>query len=344
MIQNKHRQCCFARHPNSWHRITFLTRRIILLTILIDCGGSWIFFSSQRFRQQQRSKYFLSQHPTHSDSANSNDKSQEEITLPARAESQSFDGKISENNREQSLVDVAARITKDAFHLLGIKSLGVDYGLVRTGLAVTVGFEPKPLAILSALNNTQVCEKIVDYARLEQVQRIIVGLPLHKNGTVAEQTNLTITFGLELMQYALRSLGPNVPVYFFDERYTSKEAAARARTRNPRSLSSSPADLYGMLDADAACIILENYYQDNGLGAHEYQLPKDQYQDCLKEFQQRDLQQQMHLQNLQKERERRLQNRRMAIASALETNQKAETLGKEENKLIAKRKKKKKKR
>jgi putative Holliday junction resolvase len=247
------------------------------------------------------------------------------------------------NRKEVSLIDVAASITKGAFQLLGIKSLGVDYGLVRTGLAVTVGFEPKPLAILSALNNTQVCEKVVGYARLEQVQRIIVGLPLHKNGTFAEQTNLTLTFGFELMEHTLRSLGPDVLVYFFDERYTSKEAAARARTRNPRSSPSSSADLYGTLDADAACIILENYYQDNGMGAHNYKLPIEEYCECLKDYQEQMLQRQIQLLNIQNERELRLKTRKEAIAVASEINRIAQALHIGKNKCNRKRKKKRKK-
>lgn len=168
-----------------------------------------------------------------------------------------------------SLIDAASAVTQGSCRLLGVKSIGVDYGLVRTGLASTVGYNPSPIGILTDLNNTQVSQQVIRYARAEQASRIIVGLPLHKNGTVAEQTNITIVFGEELARNVLEQLGPNVPVLWWDERYTSKEAAARAHSKNPHT------SLYGTLDADAACIILENYYEDNGEDAQEVELPPD---------------------------------------------------------------------
>jgi putative transcription antitermination factor YqgF len=177
-----------------------------------------------------------------------------------------------------SLIDAASAVTQGSCQLLGVKSIGVDYGLVRTGVAATVGYNPSPIAILSDLNNTQVSQQVIRYARAEQASRIIVGLPLHKNGTVAEQTNITIVFGEELARNVLEQLGPNTPVLWWDERYTSKEAAARAKSRNPHS------SLYGTLDADAACIILESYYNDNGQDAEEVELPPDVREECIQRW------------------------------------------------------------
>jgi putative Holliday junction resolvase len=162
--------------------------------------------------------------------------------------------------------------------LLGVKSVGVDYGLVRTGLASTIGYSPKALAILQDLNTTQVCHEIVRHCRAEQASQIVVGLPLHKNGTEAEQTNLTRIFATELATIALQKLGPSVPVYMWDERYTSKEAAARAHSQNPDRY------LYGTLDAEAACIILENFYHDNGKDAQRVSLVAEVEEECLKNW------------------------------------------------------------
>jgi RNase H-fold protein (predicted Holliday junction resolvase) len=131
------------------------------------------------------------------------------------------------------MLHAAAAVTQESCQLLSIKSVGVDYGLVRTGVAVTVGYDPKPLAILTDLNATRVSQQVVRYCRSEQASRVIVGLPLHKNGTVAEQTNLTLNFSQELAKHVLRELGPGVPVLLWDERYTSKEAAARAHSQDP---------------------------------------------------------------------------------------------------------------
>jgi len=233
-----------------------------------------------------------------------------------------------------SLLDVAASVTQESCLLLGVKSLGVDYGLVRTGLAVTVGYEPKALAIIDTstlvVNNNSnttttttmqqqfVCEQIIRYASTENVQRIIVGLPLHKNGTVAEQTNLTLAFGRNLQRHVVSQFGRTVPMVFFDERYTSKAAAARAQ-HNPAISSHTTADaaasLYGTLDADAACILLESYYSENGVGAHEYKLlTDDEFAECLAVYKERQFVLQRNRQAVLEEREPKLRRRKESIA------------------------------
>lgn len=101
-------------------------------------------------------------------------------------------------------------------------------------------------------------------ARRENADRIVVGLPLHKNGTEAAQTTLARKFACDhLATVALRSLGPEVSVYMCDERYTSKEAAARIRTQSFNGGKSNNNDLYGLLDTESAKIILEQYYDDH---------------------------------------------------------------------------------
>ena len=47
----------------------------------------------------------------------------------------------SQEHQQSALIDAAASLTQESCRMLGTKSLGVDYGLARTGIAVTVGFE-----------------------------------------------------------------------------------------------------------------------------------------------------------------------------------------------------------
>lgn len=148
-----------------------------------------------------------------------------------------------------------------------LRSLGVDYGLSRTGIAITTGgYRPRPLAILSGLNATQLSAAIVDYAIAEQASNVVLGLPLHKNGTDSEQSDITRAFAQELLREVRIRCGKFVDLVMWDERYTSKEAASRitaeAMARNQRIPSAS--DLETELDADAACIILEDYYKERG--------------------------------------------------------------------------------
>ncbi len=214
---------------------------------------------------------------------------------------------LESSSYSEQVIQAAASITRDSCLLLGVKSVGVDYGLVRTGVAATVGFNPKPLDILSDLNNTQVCQRVIEISRAEQAKQVIVGLPLHKNGTEAEQTNLTRIFAAELANQVLYELGPDCPVYLWDERYTSKEAAARAHSKNPHQ------SLYGTLDADAACIILENFYNDNGEGAERVEVSKEALNKYQELWGQRVQQEEAMAQAARQERDSRLQWRKEAM-------------------------------
>jgi RNase H-fold protein (predicted Holliday junction resolvase) len=214
-----------------------------------------------------------------------NDNILDTISSQSVASAMSMSSTSQQQQSSSLLIDVAAQITQSNCQLLGIKSIGIDYGLVRTGLAVTVGYEPKPLAILyntntNTSNVTSLCQQIIQYIKSEQnVQQIIIGLPLHKNGTTSSQSTLTIQFGYQLIQHIICNFGLTKTILFFDERYTSKEAAARAHSTNPYQ------PLYGTLDADAACIILENYYNDNGCGEHVLHLTNTTLLDeCLQYY------------------------------------------------------------
>mmetsp|Transcript_41326 Transcript_41326/g.74497 ORF Transcript_41326/g.74497 Transcript_41326/m.74497 type:complete len:308 (-) Transcript_41326:138-1061(-) len=151
-----------------------------------------------------------------------------------------------------------------------LRSLGVDYGLTRTGVAITSGgYRPRPLTIIKELNATQLATDIVNYFISEQATNIVLGLPLHKNGTASQQSRITRMFGELLLTEVRSRCGSQVEVMLWDERYTSKEAAARiaaeAMARNQPIPSAS--DLNEELDADAACIILEDYYKELGVDA-----------------------------------------------------------------------------
>ena len=166
-----------------------------------------------------------------------------------------------------------------------LRSIGVDYGLVRTGVAVTSGgYSPCPLAILSGyINGTDLSTRIVDIVASERATNVVLGLPLNKNGTASEQSELTRSFGIHLAMEMRKRCGHTIKVVLWDERYTSKEArsriAAEAMARYRRIPGKN--ELSGELDADCACIILENYYADEGwLYAEEIRLDEISIQEC----------------------------------------------------------------
>jgi Holliday junction resolvase len=139
---------------------------------------------------------------------------------------------------------------------------------------------------------------------------------------VAEQTEITLEFCQALAAMVLSELGPDVPVFVWDERYTSKEAAARAHSRDPGRL------LYGKLDAEAACIILEHFYVDNGVGAFPIVVTDDEVRrQCLESYEIRRRSEEMRKVGMMKERERKLQRRKDSIARARELEEQQRTVG-----------------
>ena len=171
-------------------------------------------------------------------------------------------------NNENNNTSLPTAAASPAFSTL--RSIGVDYGVTRTGIAITTGgYHPQPLAILSGyLNSTQLSSTIVNYIVSEQATNIVLGLPLHKDGSDSEQSLITREFGQCLLQEVRKRCGTDISITLWDERYTSKAAETRIKAeaiaRNQRIPSAS--DLETALDADAACIILEDYYKELGEG------------------------------------------------------------------------------
>ena len=96
--------------------------------------------------------------------------------------------------------------------------LAIDYGLKRTGLAVT-----DPLKIIANALTTVETKDIFNFLKTyfgkEQVETIVVGLPKNLQG---EDTDITSAVRKFIIQ--LQKLFPEKEVKVFDERFTSKMA------------------------------------------------------------------------------------------------------------------------
>jgi len=138
------------------------------------------------------------------------------------------------------------------------KMIGVDYGLRRIGVGVGAGWASRPLSILEhCRNDTRVCLDLVKIAKSESASSFVVGLPLEKNGSESQQSNLTRTFAQRLIDISAQCL-PRAQVILWDERFSSQEAEALvAHSRSPPEF----------IDSIAACSILDDYYAHQGVGA-----------------------------------------------------------------------------
>ncbi|MBQ1279917.1 MAG: Holliday junction resolvase RuvX [Bacteroidales bacterium] len=93
--------------------------------------------------------------------------------------------------------------------------IGIDYGLKRTGIAVT-----DPLGIFASPVETVPSAKIIDYLKnytaKEQIGLFVVGYPMNMNNTPSEAARYVDTF---LKQ--LKKNFPQIPIELEDERFTS---------------------------------------------------------------------------------------------------------------------------
>jgi putative Holliday junction resolvase len=103
-----------------------------------------------------------------------------------------------------------------------VKVLALDYGSARTGVAVSdpTGTVARPLGVVEKAASEDGIARLVELARKEDVERIVVGLPITLRGEHGAQAEETDRF-VELLRAAV-----DLPVESFDERFTTKLAEA----------------------------------------------------------------------------------------------------------------------
>jgi putative holliday junction resolvase len=103
-----------------------------------------------------------------------------------------------------------------------VKVLALDYGSARTGVAVSdpTGTLARPLGVVEQAATEAGIARVVELARTEGVERVVVGLPITLRGEHGAQAEETDRF-VELLRAAL-----DLPVESFDERFTTKLAQA----------------------------------------------------------------------------------------------------------------------
>ena len=128
--------------------------------------------------------------------------------------------------------------------------MAIDYGKVRTGLAVT-----DPVRIIaSALTTVEtptLLAYIKDYCAREEVDLFVVGEAKHMDNTPSESMKL-----IEPFVQQLKEAFPDKEVARIDERYTSKMAF---QTMIDSGLKKKQRQNKGMIDQIAATIMLQDF-------------------------------------------------------------------------------------
>ena len=128
--------------------------------------------------------------------------------------------------------------------------LSVDYGKKRCGIAVTDPLQSVPGG-LAPVATSELLAFLKDYTSREQVERIIIGEPKQPNGQPSENLPRVKAFAAQL-----RKALPEIPVVFYDERFTSVlahkamlDGGLRRKARQDKAL----------VDEISATIILQDY-------------------------------------------------------------------------------------
>jgi putative Holliday junction resolvase len=122
-----------------------------------------------------------------------------------------------------------------------VKVLALDFGSARTGAAVSdpTGSVARPIGVVESAATEEGIARVLELARKEDVELIVVGRPLTLRGERGAQAEETERF-VESLRAAT-----DLPVESFDERFTTKLARAET-TKAPE-------------DAVAAAHLLTSY-------------------------------------------------------------------------------------
>ena len=125
--------------------------------------------------------------------------------------------------------------------------IGVDWGARRTGIAVSdetrdFVFVRPPVV---AGRGVDIARVVADLSIAERAAGIVIGLPLHTDGSESETTKMVREFAGLVATYI------DLPICFIDETLTSTAAAEQTGLHTVKEVKEK-------LDSEAARVILEN--------------------------------------------------------------------------------------
>ncbi|KAH0980535.1 hypothetical protein GBA52_007712 [Prunus armeniaca] len=144
-------------------------------------------------------------------------------------------------------------------------SVGVDLGMSRTGLALSKGFNFRPLTVLN-LRGQKLEDQLLEIAKQQEADEFIVGLPKSSDGKETPQSNKVRSVAGRL---AVSAAQRGWRVYLQDENGTSIEAMDRMI-----NVGLGKSDRQSKIDAYAAVMVLERYFSMSGEGT-ELVVPKN---------------------------------------------------------------------
>ena len=138
-----------------------------------------------------------------------------------------------------------------------MRTLAIDFGTRRIGLALSdaEGKWVTPHEVLTVTDAQQVIEPILRLIHVEEIARLVVGLPLNMDGSLGPAARSTAAWARQL---ASRT-DPPLPLVFVDERLSSFDAEQRLNDRKRAGERMTRHAKKQRLDAIAAAGFLQEF-------------------------------------------------------------------------------------
>ena len=132
------------------------------------------------------------------------------------------------------------------------RKLGIDYGLARTGIAITdeLGITAQGLETISSNGNDKIIlKRLAELLEIYDIDTFVIGNPLNMDGTPSKRSEETLKF-----IHKLKSRFNNIEIVSVDERLTTVEAH---KTMNYLNIDNKKKKQ--IVDTISAVYILESY-------------------------------------------------------------------------------------
>lgn len=138
-----------------------------------------------------------------------------------------------------------------------MRVVAIDYGRKRTGVAVS---DPSQIiaGALATIPTAELFDFLTAYVAREEVERVVIGHPIQPDGTPSENLRRVENF-----YNRWRKAHPDIPIEYFDERFTSV-LAHRAMVDGGVKKKMRREDK-GLVDRISATIILEDWMRGRAL-------------------------------------------------------------------------------
>lgn len=129
---------------------------------------------------------------------------------------------------------------------INMRTLGIDYGKAKIGLAIADGGLSEPLQVIRYKDIKILSEQIKQIVEKERIDKIVVGI---SEGVMAEETKKFVS-SIHLLIY--------LPIDLFDETLSTQDAQ-----RLSQESGMNRKKRHDMEDAFAASVMLQSYLDTN---------------------------------------------------------------------------------